>query len=308
MTTGKQPEKKNYKKTLNLPRTDFDMKAGLLEKEPRIRQQWKQADLYGQIRQAREGNDRFILHDGPPYANGNIHMGTALNKVLKDIVIRVKNMNGLDAPYLPGWDCHGLPIEAKVMEQLGDKARQMTPADIRNRCHRYAADFVQTQSEQFQRLGVMGNFDDPYITMAPRYEAGVMEVFARLVEQGLVYRQLKPVHWSIENRTALADAELEYKDRQDVSIYVAFEVTEASQRIPRGDGDTLALVIWTTTPWTLPANLAVAVHPDFEYQAVHAETPEGNFTWIVAAQRIGPLLAALEEKKQIGRASCRERV
>ncbi len=301
MSNGKQPEtgtnKKKYKQTLNLPKTDFDMKAGLLQKEPLLQEKWDKQKLYQTLREQRAGNERFILHDGPPYANGNIHMGTALNKVLKDIVVRVKNMTGFDAPYLPGWDCHGLPIEAKVMEQLGEKARRMDASQIRKVCTKYARDFVDKQSKQFRRLGVMGNFEDPYITMAPRYEAGVLEVFARLVEGELVYRQLKPVHWSIENRTALADAELEYHDRSDPSVYVAFDVSAGSDKLPGSDDAPLSLLIWTTTPWTLPANLAVAVHPQLEYQALAVETEDGKATWIVAAQRVQALLDGLEKHR-----------
>jgi len=286
--------KTNYKETLNLPRTSFDMRAGLLKKEPAIRRKWRQQDLYGQIRRARTGSDRFILHDGPPYANGNIHMGTALNKVLKDIVVRVKNMTGFDCPYVPGWDCHGLPIEAKVMEELGDKAAAMAAMDIRRRCQTYADKFVAVQSEQFQRLGVMGRFDEPYITMKPRYEAAVLEVFAKLVEQGIVHKQLKPVHWSIANRTALADAELEYYDRQDSSIYVCFDLTdESAGKVPCAPQTRPALAVWTTTPWTLPANVAVAVGPDFEYVAVKIPTAAGGRTVIVAGRLVGALLAAV---------------
>jgi isoleucyl-tRNA synthetase len=225
-------------------------------------------------------------------------MGTALNKVLKDMVIRTKNMSGLDAPYLPGWDCHGLPIEAKVMDELGDKARQMDPMQIRQRCRAYAESFVDKQSDQFQRLGVMGDFDEPYITMAPGYEAAVLEVFARMVEQGIVYRQLKPVHWSIENRTALAEAELEYHDREDQSIYVAFEITAGGDDLPSGQGDTQALMIWTTTPWTLPANLAAAVAPGFKYAAVHAETADGDFTFYLAEQRVPAVINAIQAHRQ----------
>ncbi|MFW5840963.1 MAG: isoleucine--tRNA ligase [Planctomycetota bacterium] len=294
---GENSSKNSYKDTLNLPQTDFDMRAGLLKKEPAIQQQWKEDGLYEKIRDARDGSERFILHDGPPYANGNIHMGTALNKVLKDMVIRTKNMAGLDAPYLPGWDCHGLPIEAKVMDELGEKARQMDPMDIRSRCAEYAGGFVDKQSEQFQRLGVMGHFADPYITMAPRYESATLEVFAKLVEQGIVYRQLKPVHWSIENRTALADAELEYHDREDSSIYVGFEIVEGGDSLPSVAGDTQALMIWTTTPWTLPANLAAAVSPEFQYAAVHAETADGNFTWYLAEKRAAVVIDAIQSKR-----------
>ena len=288
-------EDRNYKDTLNLPRTSFDMKAGLLAKEPRIQAKWKDDGLYQRVRRERAGAPRFILHDGPPYANGNIHMGTALNKVLKDIVIRVRNMTGFDAPYVPGWDCHGLPIEAKVMDELGAKGRSMEPMEIRRRCQAYAANFASLQNQQFQRLGVMGQFDAPYITMDPKYEAAVLEVFARLVEQGLVRKQLKPVHWSIANRTALADAELEYHDRQDASVYVAFELTEESaSKMPARLGSRAALAIWTTTPWTLPANLAVAVHPDFEYAAVSLDTPCGPATLIMAAKLVAAFMQACQ--------------
>ncbi len=291
-------DKNVYKDSLNLPKTSFDMKAGLVAKEPLIQQRWKKDDLYGQIRKAREGAERFILHDGPPYANGNIHMGTALNKVLKDLVVRIKNMTGFDSPYVPGWDCHGLPIEQKVADNLGSAAATMTPLDIRLRCKEYAAKFVTLQSEQFQRLGVMGEFDNPYITMNPKYEQSVLEVFARLVENGLVYKQLKPVHWSIENRTALADAELEYKDRQDTSVYVGFALDAASAaQVPHGEGDKVYLLIWTTTPWTLPANLAVAVHPDITYSCVHLDTTEGPITLVIADGRVETVLKGLAARR-----------
>jgi len=296
MADGNQ--NKSYKDTLNLPRTDFDMRAGLLKKEPAAQARWREQDLYGQVRKARDGAERFILHDGPPYANGNIHMGTALNKVLKDMVVRIRNMTGFDAPYVPGWDCHGLPIEAKVMEELGEKAAQLSGLDIRRRCREYAEKFAALQSDQFQRLGVMGEFDDPYITMTPRYEAAVLEVFARLIEQGLVYRQLKPVHWSIENRTALADAELEYHERDDTSVYVTFRVVGgAAGVLPEAEGAEAGLLIWTTTPWTLPANLAVAVHPHYRYACVRAETSGGSVVWVLAEQLAEKVLAAVREKR-----------
>ena len=283
-----------YKDTLNLPQTAFDMRAGLLTKEPAIQAKWRSGKLYEQIRQARDGADRFILHDGPPYANGNIHMGQALNKVLKDMVVRTRTMSGMDSPYVPGWDCHGLPIEAKVMDELGPAARKMSAREIRNRCRGYADKFVALQSSQFERLGIMGEFDNPYITMSPKYEASVLEVFARLVEQGIVYRQLKPVHWSIENQTALADAELEYHDREDPSIYVLFAL-DGQQAAKLGAGDAPAsLMIWTTTPWTLPANRAVAVHPDFDYACVEADTADGKAVWVIAQKRLDAVLAAVK--------------
>jgi isoleucyl-tRNA synthetase len=292
MSTGK--DKNAYKDTLNLPTTGFDMRAGLIQKEPAIQARWKQQDLYGRIRKARDGAEPFILHDGPPYANGNIHMGTALNKVLKDIVVRVKNMTGLDAPYVPGWDCHGLPIEDKVVKELGPAARDLSPVDIRQRCHAYADRFAKLQSEQFRRLGVIGEFDNPYITMDPWYESAVLEVFADLIEQDLVYRQLKPVHWSIENRTALADAELIYHDRDDTSVYVAFKLTGGHLgALPKADGATPGLLVWTTTPWTLPANLAVAVHPDYTYAAVRAATARGDWLLVVAERLVEKVAAAI---------------
>ncbi|NQU76105.1 MAG: class I tRNA ligase family protein, partial [Planctomycetes bacterium] len=215
---------KSYSDTLNLPKTQFDMRAALLKKEPDRLKGWAEKDIYARLRAERAGGPRYILHDGPPYANGEIHMGHLLNKVLKDFVVRYKTMIGCDSPFVPGWDCHGLPIEAKVMEQLGRSAGEMDRMAIREKCRHYAEQFIEVQKEQFKRLGVWGQFDDPYVTMDPAYEADVLEVFARLVAQGVVYRQLKPVHWSIENRTALADAELEYHDRQDTSIYVLFSV------------------------------------------------------------------------------------
>ncbi len=289
--------KKNYKDTLNLPRTDFSMRAHLLKKEPDIQEKWRRDDLYGQIRQARSGEQRFVLHDGPPYANGNIHMGTALNKILKDVVVRYKTMCAMDAPYVPGWDCHGLPIEQKVMDELGADASGMSAMDIRRRCRKYAEKFTDIQSDQFQRLGVTGQFDRPYITMTPQYESDVLKVFARLVESGVVYRQLKPVHWSVANRTALADAELEYYDRRDASIYVGFELTDPGA-LNVADVSAAALLIWTTTPWTLPANLAVAVHPDFRYVIVQMDTADGQDTYVIAAERLEPVINALENNRK----------
>ncbi len=289
--------KRNYKDTLNLPRTTFEMKANLTAKEPLIQQQWRAEDLYGQIRRARAGCPRFVLHDGPPYANGPVHMGTGLNKVLKDIVVRIKNMTGFDSPFVPGYDCHGLPIEQKVVDELGEGASSMPPMDIRTRCAAVAEKFIKVQGEQFQRLGVMGEFGDPYITMSPQYESAVLEVFARLVAQGLAYKQLRPVHWSIENRTALAEAELEYKDRTDASIYVAFPLAGGGDALLGENGEDASLLIWTTTPWTLPANLAVAVHPDFDYACVRAETADGPVTVVVAEGRVEAVAAAIKARR-----------
>jgi isoleucyl-tRNA synthetase len=284
-------DKNPYKDTLNLPSTRFDMKANLVTKEPALQQRWAKDDLYGQIRKHRDGSPRYVLHDGPPYANGNIHIGHALNKVLKDIVIRIRNMTGFDAPYVPGWDCHGLPIEQKVLDDLGSAGRRMTPMEIRQRCQAYAEKFVGLQSQQFQRLGVLGQWDKPYITMNPQYESDVLSVLAALIDQGLVYKQLKPVHWSIANRTALADAELEYQDRDDLSIYVAFRLAAGAERLPGADGGEAYLVVWTTTPWTLPANLAVAAGAGFQYAVVRVTVGGATRTYVLAAER----LAAMEK-------------
>ncbi len=270
--TQQTNEKPNYKKTLNLPKTSFAMKANLVQREPQIQKRWAKPDLYERMMAASKDRPRFLLHDGPPYANGAIHLGHLLNKVLKDLVIRSHFMLGYDTPFVPGWDCHGLPIEHKVMtevvEELGDGAAELSAMDIRKRCAKYAGKFVKLQMKQMQRLGTVADYSDPYLTMKREYEGAVLEVFAALVGRELVFRHLKPVHWSIDNQTALADAELEYHDREDTSVFVIFEV-ENPDALPAGLGasqsTTPGLMIWTTTPWTLPANLAVAVSPRSEY-------------------------------------------
>ena len=281
-------QKKTYKPTLNLPQTGFPMKANLVQNEPATLRRWADGDLYARIRERRAGAQRFVFHDGPPYANGSIHLGHLLNKVLKDFVVRGRTMAGYDVPYVPGWDCHGLPIEHRVLEesQGADEAGSApspshaatpssahSPLAIRRRCAKYAAKHVELQARQMQRLLTLADYSDPYLTMNPGYEAAVLEVFATMVERGLVYRGLKPVHWSIENQTALADAELEYHDREDTSVYVLLNVHESSWDManlpmPAGtvvDDAAIYLMVWTTTPWTLPANLAVAVSPRAEY-------------------------------------------
>ena len=261
-------EKINYKDTLNLPRTDFPMKANLQQKEPLIQKAWEKENLYGKIRDGNREREKFVFHDGPPYANGPIHLGHLLNKVLKDIVVRSKTMEGFDVEFIPGWDCHGLPIEHKVLKELGEEARDMERLGIRRSCRKYAGKYVKAQSKQMIRLGTLADYENPYLTMTPDYEAGVLEVFSKLLEKDLVYRDLKPVHWSIENRTALAEAELEYHDREDKSVYVLFEIEDPSSLPPSlnaGENERVHIVIWTTTPWTLPANLAVAVAPGGRY-------------------------------------------
>ena len=263
---------KPYKDTLNLPVTRFDMKANLPVREPQIQARWQELGLYNRVRQLRAGRPRKVLHDGPPYANGEIHMGTLLNKVLKDLVVRSLTMAGFDSPYVPGWDCHGLPIEHKVVKDLGSKALTMTHAQIRALCHTEAMKWVDVQRRQFKRLGVMGDWDNPYLTLDPRYEAGILDVLAELVEGGYVGRQKKPIHWCMTDRTALAEAELEYRQEVTPSIYVNFPLVSG---VPRawGEAGPWHVMIWTTTPWTLPANVAIAVHPELEYAGIRYVDP-----------------------------------
>ncbi len=250
----------DYKNTLNLPRTDFPMKADLVSREPERLKRWEADDLYGRIQAARAGRPRFVLHDGPPFANGDVHIGTALNKILKDIILKSRTLRGFQTPYIPGWDCHGLPIEFKVSQEMRKAGN--TDADaaaIRNACETYARKYIDLQRTQFKRLGVLGDWDNPYLTLNKEYEAEELRLFAEIVEQGFVYRGKKPVYWSIPCRTALAEAEVEYREHLSHSIFVKFPVV--------GHPDTFVL-IWTTTPWTLPANLAVAYNPEFQYVKV----------------------------------------
>jgi len=261
----------DLKSTLNLPRTDFPMKANLPQSEPRRLAAWRAQDIYAKIRTARKGAPLFVLHDGPPYANGHITLGTILNKVLKDLVVRSRAMAGHDAPYVPGWDCHGLPIELQVDRNLGAKKKSMSPVEFRRACRAYAEKFVGVQREEFERLGIFGEWDRPYLTMAPSYQATIARQLATFVEKGIVYRAKKSVHWCISCRTALAEAEVEYDERHvSPSIDVRFALSEAdrerlSSRHPALVGRTVSAVIWTTTPWTLPANLALAFHPEADY-------------------------------------------
>jgi isoleucyl-tRNA synthetase len=293
--------KHNYRDTLNLPETSFAMKANLVQREPQMRQRWAEEKIYAQIRAARQGAPLYLLHDGPPYANGDIHMGHVINKVLKDLVVKYKTMAGFDAPYLPGWDCHGLPIESKVMTDLGNRAREMSKQEIRRDCMTYAAKYVKIQSRQFQDLGVFGDFDDPYLTFKPAYEAGILEVFADMVGKGLVYKQLKPIHWCIGCETALAEAELDYKDVSSSSIFVNFPATDESVKrllewglVTREQAERarICFMIWTTTPWTLAANLAVAVHPHLDYTALSYEKDGRPYLSVVATDRLPAVVQA----------------
>ena len=270
---------KPLKSTLNLPETAFPMKANLPQNEPARLAGWMEQDLYGQIRAARAGAPRFILHDGPPYANGAIHLGHALNKCIKDFVVKTKTMAGFDAPYVPGWDCHGLPIEIKVDEQLGRKKLEMPAVSVRRACREYAGKYVDLQRQQFQRLGVFGRWNDPYLTMSHGYEAAILETFYSFFEQGFVYKGLKPVFWCIHDQTALAEAEVEYEQHTSPSVYVRYRMTSDPALIdPRLAGLEVYTIIWTTTPWTIPASQAVAFHPEMEYVAVAT----GGVVYVIA--------------------------
>lgn len=298
---------KDYSATLQLPRTSFSMRANLLEAEPAHQRRWERLDLYKSVLDRARRRPPYVFHDGPPYANGPIHMGHLLNKILKDLVVRSQLMVGHSVEFVPGWDCHGLPIEHKVMKELGETGKEMPRPEIRQRCRQYAERFVRLQAAQLKRLGTLADYDDPYLTMNPQYEAAVLEVFGDLVAQGLVYRDLKPVHWSIANRTALADAELEYYERTDPSIYVLFELEEPG-RLPDSlklsDGAGASLMIWTTTPWTLPANLAVAVAPAAEYSLVRFEWM-GSFRYAIVAHELEDAIFAAAEKSYRRLGLCR---
>ena len=291
----------DWKETLNLPRTGFRMKAGLPTTEPAAIAHWEETDLYGRIRELRRGAPRYVLHDGPPYANGEIHVGTALNKILKDFIVRARTMAGFDAPYVPGWDCHGLPIELRVDRELGRRKREMSIADVRRECRRYAERYVDIQRAGFKRLGVLGDWNAPYLTMRYAYQAAIVRALGRFVEQDLVYRGKKPVHWCIKCRTALAEAEVEYKPHRSPSIYVEFPLAAESRPVLSALAPALAdraagVLIWTTTPWTIPSNLAVAFHPEVTY-AAYETTTDGPAGAVIVAEPLADRVA-----EQTGRA------
>jgi isoleucyl-tRNA synthetase len=260
--------KLDLKKTVHLPRTEFPMKANLAQLEPKLLAHWDHTKLYQRIRAERAGRPMYVLHDGPPYANGNIHLGHAFNKLLKDFIVKHKTMEGYDSPYVPGWDCHGLPIEIKVDGQLGSKKAGMSPAEIRTACRKYAEKYVDLQRKDFIRLGVFGRWEDPYLTMSADYEAVIAGAFVDFIDQGYVYKGLKPVNWCIHDRTALAEAEVEYENHSSPSIWVRFALEKNAAGIdPKLQGRRVWGLIWTTTPWTIPANLAICYHPKFTYVA-----------------------------------------
>lgn len=289
-----------FKETLNLPQTDFPMKANLVRKEPEMLEAWQAEDLYGKIRKQSLGRPKYVFHDGPPYANGNIHMGHALNKILKDFIVKIMTMKGYDAAFIPGWDCHGLPIEHQVGKNLKKNKNNATKTEIRKLCRKYAAEFVDIQKKEFQRLGVFADWERPYLTMDYSYEATIVREFGKFVQSGSLYKGLKPVHWCTTCMTALAEAEVEHEDHKSPSIYVKFPVKSGWQDPIDGvDASRAHFVIWTTTPWTLPANLAVCLHPDFEYVAVAL----GDEIFIVAEERLPTLLSewGIEDHKILGK-------
>lgn len=289
-SSRKQTSHRDYKDTLNLPKTDFPMKANLTEREPLMISFWEDIGVYKQLQERRKGADNYILHDGPPYANGHIHMGHALNKILKDIIVKYKTMKGFYTPYVPGWDCHGLPIELQVDKNLGPKKDTLNIIEKRKLCKEYATKFVDVQRDEFKRLGILGDWNEPYLTMSFTYEASIVREFCKFVEAGYVYKGKKPVHWCPSCVTALAEAEVEYGDKESPSIYVKFNVQDTllKEILPALGDKKVFILIWTTTPWTLPANLALAVHPDFQYVAFGA----GDEVYIIAEK----LLDDLKEK------------
>ena len=282
----------DYKETLNLPKTAFPMKAGLDKLEPKILNGWK--ELYHDIRKACAGREKYILHDGPPYANGDIHMGHAMNKLLKDFIVKIKTMQGFDAPFVPGWDCHGLPIELQVDKKLGKKKGDVSRAEKRKMCREYAAEFVDKQRDSFIRLGIFAEWEKPYVTMDYHYEAQTVRELAKFMDNGSLYQGLKPVHWCISCRTALAEAEVEYEDHTSPSIFVKFSLDgESVNKLSLSNNGEVSIICWTTTPWTIPANRAVCVHPGFDYSAVNAN----GEVYIVAsqlAQKLAPMLGINE--------------
>ncbi|MDM7922428.1 MAG: isoleucine--tRNA ligase [Pyrinomonadaceae bacterium] len=274
----------DLKKTVNLPKTDFAQKANLGQSEPARLKKWKEFGLYEKIAETRKGRDKFILHDGPPYANADIHIGTALNKILKDFVVKSRSMMGFDAPYVPGYDCHGLPIETHVERKLAEKGKSkndLPVATFRRICREHASTAMNNQTRDFQRLGILGEWENPYLTMSAEYESSTARLFGKFLERGFVYKGLRPVYWCIHDQTALAEAEVEYKDHTSPSVYVKFPLKSDPADIDSAlAGKNVFLVIWTTTPWTLPANLGIAVHPEFDYSAVEVN----DEVYIVASE------------------------
>jgi isoleucyl-tRNA synthetase len=288
----------DFKNTLNLPKTDFPMKASLPQNEPKQLAAWQEPQIYYRILEARKGKPLFVLHDGPPYPTGTIHLGTGLNKVLKDMIVKSKSMAGHYAPYVPGWDCHGLPIETQVEKELGGKGK-VSPAEFRQRCREYANKYVEQHKRDFKRLGVFGQWDNPYLTMSPDYEATIADAFLDFMEEGYVYRGRKPVYWCMHDNTALAEAEVEYEDHTSPSIWATFKVVGGGTGPAAKIGPDVAAVIWTTTPWTIPHNRALAFHPDYDYVVV--QTEKGKL--LLAAERVASMQADcnISQAEELGR-------
>jgi len=275
----------DLKSTINLPKTAFPMKAGLPQNEPKLLARWEEQRIYDRIREVRKGAPTYVLHDGPPYANGPIHLGTAMNKCLKDFIVKSKNMAGFDSPYVPGWDCHGLPIEIKVDQMLGGKKLQMAAVDVRSECRKYADKFLDLQRSQFKRIGVFGRFEQPYSTMTPEYEAAVLDILYRFLENDFVYKGLRSVYWCVFDETALAEAEVEYENHTSPTVWVKYPFAGDPASLDAAlKGKKVFTIIWTTTPWTLPASMAVAFHPDEEYVALDAGPEHNNEVFIVGAR------------------------
>jgi len=302
----------DYKSTLNLPKTAFPMKGNLAQREPQRLKRWEEMDLYAKQREVAKGRPKFILHDGPPYANGEIHIGHAVNKVLKDIIVKSRGLDGFDAPYVPGWDCHGLPIELQVEKKAGKPGHKLTAAEFRKACRIYAGKQVDKQRTDFKRLGVTGDWDNPYLTMDYHFEADIIRTLGRIVENGHVQKGFKPVHWCTDCGSALAEAEVEYKDKDSFAIDVRFAVLDEEALLSRcqhvrsgHEGGPISFVIWTTTPWTLPANQAVALNPELEYAVVECEGPRGNERLIIADAMLKDVMAryGIEQYHVVGYAN-----
>ncbi|HCC82842.1 MAG TPA: isoleucine--tRNA ligase, partial [Methylophaga sp.] len=264
----------DYKQTLNLPATDFPMKAGLPNREPVMLKRWQEQELYQQLRQKNQNKPKFILHDGPPYANGEIHIGHAVNKILKDIILKSKTLSGFDTPYVPGWDCHGLPIELNVEKKVGKPGVKVSPAEFRQACRDYAAKQVDGQREDFKRLGVLADWDNPYLTMDFQFEADIIRTLGEIIENGHLHKGVKPVHWCVDCGSALAEAEVEYEDKTSPAIDVRFPLVDVAafdKACPNNGSGAVSIAIWTTTPWTLPANQAVCLHPELDYVVVQCD-------------------------------------
>lgn len=274
----------DYSKTLNLPETEFPMRGNLPQREPDIQKRWEETKLYEKVQAKQKGKPKFVLHDGPPYANGDIHLGHAVNKILKDMIVKSKTMEGFDAPYVPGWDTHGLPIEQAIIKNKKINRHEIPVTEFRQMCYDYALDFIDRQRNQFKRLGIRGDWENPYITLLPKYEAAQIRVFGEMAQKGLIYKGLKPVYWCPSCETALAEAEIEYADKTSPSIYVKFPVVDGNGKVPEGS----FIVIWTTTPWTIPANVGIAVHPEYEYALLDVNGEK----LVMAKQLAGEVLKA----------------